>query len=58
MLSICKLKGDMSVMARSSMKQIENDEIKIILELQKNARESIDKIAERCNFQDRKFGES
>lgn len=50
MLSICKLKGDVSVVARSSMKQIENDEIKIILELQKNARESIDKIAERCNF--------
>ena len=37
-------------MARSSMKQIENDEMKIILELQKNARESIDKIADRCNF--------
>jgi DNA-binding Lrp family transcriptional regulator len=37
-------------MARSSMKQLENDEMKIIHELQKNARESIDKIAERCNF--------
>jgi DNA-binding Lrp family transcriptional regulator len=37
-------------MARSSMKQIENDEMKIIHELQKNARESIDKIAERCDF--------
>ena len=50
MLSIYKLKGDTCVMARSSMKQIEKDEMKIILELQKNARESIDKIADRCNF--------
>jgi len=32
------------------MKQIEKDEMKIIHELQKNARESIDKIAERCSF--------
>ena len=37
-------------MARSSMQQIEKDEMKIILELQKNARESIDKIAKRCGF--------
>jgi len=37
-------------MARSSMIQIEKDEMKIVLELQKNARESIDRIAERCKF--------
>ena len=37
-------------MARSSLNQIEKDEIKIILELKKNARESIDKIAHRCKF--------
>jgi len=32
------------------MIQIEKDEMKIVLELQKNARESIDRIAERCKF--------
>ena len=37
-------------MARSSIEQIEKDEKKIILELQRNARESIDKIAKRCDF--------
>jgi len=37
-------------MAKSSFKQIEKDEKKIILELQRNARGSIDKIAKRCNF--------
>jgi DNA-binding Lrp family transcriptional regulator len=37
-------------MARSSLNQIEKDEIKIISELRKNARESIDKIAHRCKF--------
>jgi DNA-binding Lrp family transcriptional regulator len=37
-------------MARSSINQIEKDEIKIISELRKNARESIDKIAHRCKF--------
>jgi DNA-binding Lrp family transcriptional regulator len=37
-------------MAKSSFKQIEKDEKKIILELQRNARGSIDKIANRCNF--------
>jgi Lrp/AsnC family transcriptional regulator len=37
-------------MARSSLNQIEKDEIKIISELKKNARESIDKIAHRCGF--------
>jgi DNA-binding Lrp family transcriptional regulator len=37
-------------MARSSLNQIEKDEIKIISELKKNARESIDKIAHRCKF--------
>jgi DNA-binding Lrp family transcriptional regulator len=37
-------------MARSSIKQIEKDEENIIIELKKNARESIDKIAKRCGF--------
>jgi len=37
-------------MARSSMKEIEKDEMKIIIELQRNAKESIDKIAKRCGF--------
>ena len=37
-------------MARSSLNQIEKDELKIITELKKNARESIDKIAHRCKF--------
>ncbi len=37
-------------MARSSLTQIEKDERKIIKELIRNARESIDKIANRCKF--------
>ena len=37
-------------MARSSLNQIEKDELKIINELKINARESIDKIAHRCKF--------
>jgi DNA-binding Lrp family transcriptional regulator len=37
-------------MARSSIKQIADDETKIINELKKNARESIDTIAEKCGF--------
>jgi DNA-binding Lrp family transcriptional regulator len=37
-------------MARSSLNQIEKDELKIITELKNNARESIDKIAHRCKF--------
>ena len=37
-------------MARSSKTQIYEDEIKIIAELKKNARESIDEIAKRCGF--------
>jgi DNA-binding Lrp family transcriptional regulator len=37
-------------MARSSRKQIYEDEIKIINQLKKNARESIDEIAKRCGF--------
>ena len=37
-------------MARSSIKQIANDETKIINELKKNARESIDTIADKCGF--------
>jgi Lrp/AsnC family transcriptional regulator len=37
-------------MARSSRKQIFEDEKKIIQELKRNARESIDEIAKRCGF--------
>lgn len=37
-------------MPKSSKKQIDKDEKKVISELQKNAKESIDKIAKRCNF--------
>ncbi|MCK4332412.1 MAG: Lrp/AsnC family transcriptional regulator [Thermoplasmatales archaeon] len=37
-------------MPKSSRKQIDKDEKKVISELQKNAKESIDKIAKRCNF--------
>ena len=37
-------------MPKSSRKQIDEDEKKVISELQKNAKESIDKIAKRCNF--------
>jgi len=37
-------------MARSSKEQIDRDEAKIILELQKNCKDSLDKIAKRCGF--------
>ncbi len=37
-------------MPKSSKKQIDKDEKKVIHELQKNAKESIDKIAKRCKF--------
>jgi len=37
-------------MPKSSKKQIDEDEKKIIAELQKNSKESIDKIAKRCGF--------
>ena len=37
-------------MPKSSRKQIDKDEKKVISELQKNAKESIDEIAKRCDF--------
>ena len=37
-------------MAKSSKKQIYEDELKVIVELQKNAKESIDIIAKNCGF--------
>jgi len=37
-------------MPKSSRKQIDNDEKKILRELQKNSKESIDKIAKKCGF--------
>jgi len=37
-------------MAKSSKKQIYEDELKVIAELQKNAKESIDIIAKKCGF--------
>ena len=37
-------------MAKVSAKQIDRDEKKVIAELQKNSKESIDKIAKRCGF--------
>ena len=37
-------------MPKTSKEQIANDEKKIIYELQKNAKENIDKIAKRCGF--------
>ena len=37
-------------MPKSSRKQIDNDEKKILRELQKNSKESIDKIAKKCSF--------
>ena len=37
-------------MAKSSKKQIEVDEIKVLTELQKNCKDSLDKIAKRCGF--------
>jgi len=37
-------------MAKSSKKQIYEDELKVIVELQKNAKERIDVIAKNCSF--------
>jgi len=37
-------------MPKSSKEQIDNDEKKIVRELQKNSKESIDKIAKNCGF--------
>ena len=37
-------------MAKSSIKQIKEDEKKILAELQKNSRKSVDSIAEKCGF--------
>ena len=37
-------------MPKSSQEQIDNDEKEIIRELQKNSKESIDKIAKKCGF--------
>ena len=37
-------------MPKSSRKQIDNDEKKILRQLQKNSKESIDKIAKKCSF--------
>jgi len=37
-------------MPKSSRKQIDNDEKKILRELQKNSKESIDKVAQKCGF--------
>jgi len=37
-------------MPKSSRKQIDDDEKKVIQELQKNSKESIDKIAKKCGF--------
>jgi len=43
-------------MAKGGKKQIYEDEKKVIAELQKNARESISKIAENCGFSYQKVG--
>jgi DNA-binding Lrp family transcriptional regulator len=37
-------------MSKSSKEQIDADEKKILWELQKNSKESIDKIAKKCGF--------
>jgi DNA-binding Lrp family transcriptional regulator len=37
-------------MVKRSKKQIDQDEKKVIMELQKNAKESIDRIAKKCGF--------
>ena len=37
-------------MSKNSREQIDADEKKVIRELQKNSKESIDKIAKRCGF--------
>ena len=37
-------------MPKSSKKQIDEDEKKVIAALQKNSKESIDKIAKKCGF--------
>jgi len=42
-------------MAKSSKEQIDDDEKKIIRELQKNSKENIDKIAKRCGFSRQKI---
>ena len=45
-------------MAKSSIKQIKEDEKKILAELQKNSRGSADSIAEKCGFHVKKYGDS
>ena len=42
-------------MPKSSRKQIDEDEKKVIKEMQKNAKEGIDKIAKRCGFSRQKI---
>ena len=42
-------------MPKTSKEQIANDEKKIIYELQKNAKENIDKIAKKCGFSRQKI---
>ena len=37
-------------MAKSSKKQIYEDELKVIAELQKNAKENIDTISKNCGY--------
>jgi len=37
-------------MPKSSREQIDNDEQRILRELQNNSKESIDKIAKKCGF--------
>ena len=37
-------------MAKSSKKQIYEDELKVIVELQKNAKENIDIISKKCGY--------
>ncbi|GAF78134.1 unnamed protein product, partial [marine sediment metagenome] len=41
-------------MPKNSREQIDADEKKVIRELQKNSKESIDKIAKRCGFSQQK----
>ncbi len=43
-------------MPKASREQIADDEKKIIFEIQKNSKESIDKIAKRCGFSKQKVG--
>jgi DNA-binding Lrp family transcriptional regulator len=42
-------------MAKSSKEQIDEDEKKILWELQKNSKENVEKIAERCGFSRQKI---